>query len=227
MARFISPGKARGSVKQFSGAKKWLNDIDSETASRLITVASDVALVVSDTHKGVIRDVSFGSAELAVELAEKWVGKQWADTVTADSRPKIEALLRESSAKGTPRWRIVTHRSSSGPDLPIMYAAVEMPKRGHVVAFGRSMQPMATLQQQLVNTQQSMEREYLKLRQAEARHRLLFQVASEAVLIVDAASRKNHRGQPRRGARAGRRQQTPGWTIVSGWIRPIQYPVAA
>jgi len=177
-------------VKQFSGAKKWLNDIDSETASRLITVASDVALVVSDVHKGVIRDVSFGSAELAEELTDTWVGKQWADTVTADSRPKIEALLRESSAKGAPRWRIVNHRSSSGPDLPVMYAAVSMPKHGHVVAFGRSMQPMATLQQQLVNTQQSMEREYLKLRQAEARHRLLFQVASEAVLIVDAASRK-------------------------------------
>jgi len=38
---------------------------------------------------------------------------------------------------------------------------------------------MANLQQQLVSAQQSMEREYLKLRQAEARHRLLFQVASE------------------------------------------------
>jgi transcriptional regulator PpsR len=177
-------------VKQFSGAKKWLTDLDSETASRLITVASDVALVISDVHKGVIRDVSFGSAELAVELADKWVGKQWADTVTAESRPKIEILLRESGDKGAPRWRIVNHCSNSGPDLPVMYAAVEMPKHGHVVAFGRSMQPMATLQQQLVNTQQSMEREYLKLRQAEARHRLLFQVASEAVLIVDVASRK-------------------------------------
>ena len=186
-------------MKNFSGAKKWLTDIDSETVSRLITVASDVALVVSDAQRGVIRDVSFGSAELAVELADKWVGKQWADTVTLDSRPKIEALLRESSGKGTPRWRIVNHRSSSGPDLPVMYAAVEVPSHGHVVAFGRSMAPMATLQQQLINTQQSMEREYLKLRQAEARHRLLFQVASEAVLIVDAATRKVLEANPAAG----------------------------
>ncbi|GAC1301392.1 MAG: transcriptional regulator PpsR [Steroidobacteraceae bacterium] len=186
-------------MKQFSGAKKWLNDLDSETASRLITVASDVALVVSDTQRGVIRDVSFGSDELAAELAEPWVGKQWADTVTAESRPKIEALLRESSAKGKPRWRVVNHHSSSGPDVPVMYAAVEVPKRGHVVAFGRSMQSMATLQQQLVSTQQSMEREYLKLRQAEARHRLLFQVASEAVLIVDVATRKVLEANPAAG----------------------------
>jgi len=67
------------------------------------------------------------------------------------------------------------------------------------VAFGRSMQPMAALQQQLVNTQQSMEREYLKLRQAEARHRLLFQVASEAVLIVDAVARKVLEANPAAG----------------------------
>ena len=58
---------------------------------------------------------------------------------------------------------------------------------------------MATLQQQLISTQQSMEREYLKLRQAEARHRLLFQVASEAVLIVDAATRKVLEANPAAG----------------------------
>jgi transcriptional regulator PpsR len=194
-------------VKQFSGAKKWLSDLDGETAGRLITIASDVALVVSDTQRGVIRDVSFGSEELSVELADKWIGKAWADTVTPDSRQKIEALLRESRAKGMPRWRVVTHRSSGGPDFPVMYAAVEVAKQGHVVAFGRSMQPMANLQQQLVNTQQSMEREYLKLRQAEARHRLLFQVASEAVLIVDAATRKVVEANPAAARLLGERNK--------------------
>jgi transcriptional regulator PpsR len=177
-------------VKQFSNAKKWLTDLDSDMASRLITVASDVALVVSDAQVGVIRDVSFGSDELAVELSDKWVGKPWAETVTAESRAKVEALLRDSSGKGTPRWRMVNHRSSSGTDLPVLYAAIQVNHAGQVVAFGRSMQPMAVLQQQLVSTQQSMEREYLKLRQTEARHRLLFQVSSEAVLIVDVATRK-------------------------------------
>jgi transcriptional regulator PpsR len=177
-------------VKQFSGPKEWLKNIDSDTAGRLITVASDVALVVSDARAGVIKDVSFGSDEIPAELADNWVGKPWAETVTQDSRAKVEALLRDSGAKGAPRWRMVNHKSHTGADLPVLYAAVKVNSQGRVVAFGRSMQPMATLQQQLVNTQQSMEREYLKLRQAEARHRLLFQVASEAVLIIDAGSRK-------------------------------------
>jgi transcriptional regulator PpsR len=190
-------------VKQFSSAKKWLTDLDSETASRLITVASDVALVVSDAQQGVIRDVSFGNDELAGELTDKWVGKPWAETVTAESRHKVEALLRDSTAKGVPRWRMVNHRSSTGADLPVLYAAIQVNGAGQVVAFGRSMQPMAALQQQLVSAQQSMEREYLKLRQTEARHRLLFQVSSEAVLIVDAATRKIVEANPAAGKLLG------------------------
>ena len=85
---------------------------------------------------------------------------------------------------------MINHRGENGAELPVLYAAVKINDAGHVVAFGRSMRPMATLQQQLVSAQQSMEREYLKLRQAEARHRLLFQVSTEAVLIVDATTRK-------------------------------------
>lgn len=190
-------------MKQFSSVNKWLTELDGETASRLITVASDVALVVSDAQSGVIRDVSFGSDELADELSDAWVGKPWAETVTVESRPKVEALLRDSGAKGAPRWRMVNHPLATGGDLPVLYAAVQLKGAGQVIAFGRSMQPMAALQQQLVSVQQSMEREYLKLRQTEARHRLLFQVSSEAVLIVDALTRKIVEANPAAGAMLG------------------------
>ncbi len=186
-------------MKQFSVAKKWFEHLDGATAGKLISAASDVALVVSDAAHGVIRDVSFGSNELAVEVADDWVGKTWVDTVTADSRQKVEALLRDSGAEGMPRWRMVNHRGEGGTDVPVLYAAMKFDDAGQVVAFGRSMRPMATLQQQLVSAQQSMEREYLKLRQAEARHRLLFQVAAEAVLIIDAASRKIMEANPAAG----------------------------
>ena len=188
-------------MKQFSGSKKWLNDLDSETACRLITVASDVALMISDA--GVILDVSLGSDALSGGMTDRWVGKAWADTVTVESRPKVEALLRDAGAAGLPRWRMINHFAEGGANLPVMYAAVKMNRGGQVVAFGRSMQSMANLQQQLVSAQQSMEREYLKLRQAEARHRLLFQVASEAVLIVDASNRKVLEANPAAGKLLG------------------------
>ena len=186
-------------MKQFSVAKKWFAQLDSETAGKLITVASDVALVIPDPTDGVIRDVAFGSNELPAELAKGWLGKSWSDTVTSESRHKVEALMRDAAANDLPRWRMVNHKLEGGAELPVLYAAVQTGDQGHVVAFGRSMRPMATLQQQLVSAQQSMEREYLKLRQTEARHRLLFQVASEAVLVVDAANRRILEANPAAG----------------------------
>jgi len=104
-------------VKQFSGAKKWLNDLDSDTAAKLITVASDVALVVSDAQQGIIVDVSLGSDALSSDMTDQWLGKAWLDTVTAESRPKVEALLRDSSKVGLPRWRMVNHTMPGGADL--------------------------------------------------------------------------------------------------------------
>jgi transcriptional regulator PpsR len=175
-------------VKQFSAAQRWLADIDTDVAAQLITAAADVALVVNG-EQGVIRDVSFGSEELGREIdAQAWLTRPWAQTVTAESRPKIEALLRDAAARAAPRWRQVNHRRDGADDLPIMYAAI--PVGPNVIAVGRSLRPIATLQQRLLEAQQAMEREYSRLRQTETRHRLLFQVASEAVLIVDATSRR-------------------------------------
>lgn len=177
-------------VKQFSVPSQSIGDIDFETASVLITAASDVALVVASGKEALISDVAFGDEEVAGALGDVLRGRSWLETVTVESRPKVQALLTDAAAGATPRWRQVNHPLSEGNDLPVMYAAIQMAGNGSILAVGRSLKPMARLQQQLVETQQSMEREYLRLRQAETRHRLLFQLSSEAVLIVDAASRK-------------------------------------
>jgi transcriptional regulator PpsR len=178
-------------VKRFSVARKWLSGIDADTASTLIAVASDIALMVNTGEHGLISDISFGSDEVEREFdGEELLGKSWIDTVTVESRPKIEALLHDALSKAPPRWRHVNHQTPSGDDLPVMYSAVQVGARGRVIAIGRSMRPLATMQHRLVEAQRSMEREYSRLRQAETRHRLLFQVASEAVVVVDAVSRK-------------------------------------
>ena len=190
-------------MKQFNGASKWFSQLDAEAAAKLVTVAADVALVMSDSPSAVIRDVALGSDELDADVVARWVGKSWSDIVTPESIPKVQQLLKEAGARGVPRWRQVNHRLSAGADLPVLYTAVQVNDQGQVVAFGRSMRPMAMLQQQLVTAQQSMEREYLKLRQAEARHRLLFQVAAESVLIVDVNTRKIIEANPAAGRLLG------------------------
>lgn len=196
-------------VKRSTVAKKSLGGLDAETAVTLINAASDITLEIDAGSAGLISNVTYGSEELARELdREELLGRPWADTVTVESRPKIEELLRDAQARQPPRWRHVNHTMSGGQDLPIMYSAMRIDSRGRVLAMGRSMRPLATMQQRLIEAQRSMEREYSRLRQAETRHRLLFQVALEAVIVVDAATSKIVEANPAAGeilGDAGRR----------------------
>lgn len=175
-------------MKQFEAPMKSLGGLDPEAAATLIAAATDVALIVDG--EGVIRDLSFGSEELSQEGYRTWLGQPWAETVTLESRPKVEALLREAASKAVPRWRHINHPSSRGADVPVLYSAVQVGQEGRVVAVGRDLRAVAALQQRLVDAQQSMERDYWRLRHVETRYRHLFQMASEAVLIVDASTQK-------------------------------------
>lgn len=171
----------------FRTPKRTLGDLDADVAAKLIAAAADIALVVD--AKGIIRDIAFGNDELAKEGYDKWVGQPWIDTVTIESRPKIQELLEDSASNAPLRWRQVNHPSKRG-DIPIRYSAVQIGPGARLVAVGRDLRPVAALQQRLVEAQQSMEREYARLRHAETRYRLLFEAASEPVLIVDSTSLK-------------------------------------
>ncbi|MEP6781671.1 MAG: transcriptional regulator PpsR [Gemmatimonadaceae bacterium] len=165
--------------------------LDRESAIALIAASGDIALVVD--NKGVIRDVSTNEiAESVGEDSSLWVGKPWVDTVTLESRGKVEALLRDVAATGFSRRRQVNHPTAAGPDLPVAYTAVRVGTgaASGVVAVGRDMRAIASLQQRLVETQQALERDYWRLRHVETRYRLLFQVSSEAILVVDASNRR-------------------------------------
>lgn len=164
-----------------------LSEFAPDWAARLITASSEVALVVD--KQGVIRHVSFSGAEAPIDGAESWIGQKWVDTVTPESRNKIEMLLREASGTGNTRRRQVNHPSRAGADIPVAYNAVRA-ENGSVIAVGRDLRTISTLQQRLVDTQQAMERDYWRLRHVETRYRLLFQLSTDAIIVVDADTMK-------------------------------------
>ncbi|MEP7297903.1 MAG: transcriptional regulator PpsR [Burkholderiales bacterium] len=197
--------------------------MSADVAGKLIAAAADVALIIDD--KGVIRDLAFGSEDLLREGYYEWLGKPWADTVTIESRPKVEALLRDSRANAAPRWRHINHPSIDGADLPLSYSAIALPQqsggRGKVgarsVVFGRDLRANAALQQRLISAQQAMERDYWRLRHMETRYRSLFQVASEAVLILDAVTGKLEEANPAASALFGTDVSRPGWILTESF----------
>ncbi len=177
-------------VKAFFAPKTSLGEIDAESAAALLAAATDVALIL-DTD-GIIRDRSFATEELAAELeGEKpWIGRPWLDTVTVESQAKIRALLRDAPSSDGSRTRHVNHPSEAGVDVPVLYSAMRVGGSKNIIACGRDLRTISTLQRRLLDAQQSMERDYSKLRHVETRYRLLFQMSPEPVMILDALTQR-------------------------------------
>ncbi len=177
-------------MKAFKSPKQSLGDLSAETAASVIETAADIALVLDGD--GVIQDVAFQQTDLSAELGGygKWFGRSWSETVTAESQPKVTALLDEASRKQKSGWRQLSHPSTRGVDVPVLYSTVRLQRADRIVALGRDLRTVAELQRKLIEAQMSMERDYARLRQVEARYRLLFQLSSEAAIIVDASSQK-------------------------------------
>ncbi len=166
----------------FAHEQRWLSNLSPETVAALVTAAGDVILVLDP--EGRVLDVA-GTGGGIPGLAN-WTGREWGELVTSQSRPKIQEMLGET---GQPRWRQVNHPVEGG-DVPYRYLAIRLGHGDRLVAIGRDVRAAAALQQRLLRAQQSLERDYLRLRQAEARYRLLFETTAEAMIIVDAASRQ-------------------------------------
>ena len=98
-------------------------------ADMLVLVANDVALVLD--ANGVIENVVPGGSdpEAVRALSADWLGRSLQDTVTAETRVKIEELVRDVSANGVSKQRQVTHTSEIGPDIPYAYTAVRLGQR--------------------------------------------------------------------------------------------------
>jgi transcriptional regulator PpsR len=207
-------------------AKNTLGDLDAKTVSRLVGASSDIALVLDD--EGTILEVMAQRDELGARGTRDWLGRPWVQTVTVESRQKVEALLRDvQAAADAGRWRQVNHPVKGGDDLPLLYSTMRVvgddsrSGKGRIVAFGRDLRDTMALQRRLIESQQAMERDYWRYREAETRYRHLFETTAEAVLIVDGATQKVLEANPAARALCGtRRSRLPG-VLLSALFEPM------
>jgi transcriptional regulator PpsR len=156
------------------------DDSDPAAASKLALIAGDICLVLD-------RDgmVVGGSADPHIfPQVESWIGRELVETVTIESRPKVLELLSAMRDGKSQRWRQINHIGEDG-DAPVRYALVAFENSDRCLALGRDMREESALQQRFLQAQQALERDYMRLRQAENRYRLLFDTISEATLVVE------------------------------------------
>ncbi len=172
-------------------------DLEADVTAAVIAASADLALVIDGL--GVIRDLTVRSPQQG-ELSDLrlWSGRRWIETVSVESRSKITAMIEAAASAArdeaagdsspAPVERQVNHPLSGGHELPVSYTVVPLGRQGRMLALGRNLGAIAAVQQRLVDAQQSMERDYLRLRHTEARYRLLFEAVDEALLVIDAVT---------------------------------------
>ena len=157
-----------------------LAGLAAPVAVAALVAACDLLLLID--KGGIIRGGAFGSPDLAGLAIEGWVGRAWRDTVNPGEADKLAELVAGTGEPG--RWRQVNHQLPDG-DLPIRYRVVATTDGG-LIAIGRDLRGLAQIQQRALRALQATERDALRLHAAEARNRLLFDSASDAILMVDA-----------------------------------------
>jgi len=178
-----------------------LGTLEPAVAQSVVTAGGDVAMVID--RDGVICDIAVGNDAMARDGLDTWLDRRWSDTVTSESKHKVDELLRDALKGGRTRWRELNQITPSLNSLMMRFVALDAGREGQVIAIGRDDRATAEMQQRLIEAQQSVERDYSRLRDAEFRYRLLFQTSREAVLVVDATSRKIVEANPAAEALTG------------------------
>jgi len=145
----------------------------------------DVMLVLDS--EGVIREATLSNG-FGSEDVTQWLGSPWIETVAKSDGETLRGVLADATASGICAFRHLTQRFPSGLEIPIEYTTVRLGEQGRILAIGKNLRAVAELQTRLVEAQQSMERDYWKLREVETRYRLLFNSSSDAVLLLRAAN---------------------------------------
>lgn len=171
-------------MRDFENPEDNFGKISAEIFAKIMGHVSDIALVI-DGVDGLIRDVAYGTSDLANAGLGRLIGHRLVDVVTSESRTKVESLLAGSSAGG--RWRHVNFPVQSGADVPI---SMQMFGLGgaRLLAVGRDERQAAVIQRRFIEAQRDLEMNHARLRQADLRFQTMLALSELAVFTLDGES---------------------------------------
>src|ERR1700753_1317947 len=122
------------------------------------------------------------------ESVDGWLGRSWVEIAGDGGGDKVRRMVDDARASGISAFRQINQRFPSGLEIPIEFTTVLLGGRAGMLAIGKNLQAVAELQSRLIAAQQTMERDYWKLREIETRYRLVFDASDEAVVILSPAN---------------------------------------
>ena len=174
--------------------------------SLILGLSDMVVLIHPKTHN--IVSLKTKGIELSRLKLEGWVGRKISDLTEADSVKKILTTLKapielsdQSPLEEETEWRHINFLSPTKQSAPFLVQLFKFKNEVNLRLCARDLGSMSKMQQKLMDTHRSMERDYLRLRHLESRYNLLFDNSVEPILIVDLTTKKITQANPA-GARA-------------------------
>ena len=147
-----------------------LAQYEPELARAFASLACDIAMVVD--REGTITAIAHNEARSLASVSEGWLGRLLGDTVTPQTRHKVDKLLADVGTTGIGRRREVNLLRSSGgtagdEEIPVAYTALRLGAEGPALAVGQDLRALVRMQQRFVRVQQELERGYVAALAAE------------------------------------------------------------
>ncbi len=174
------------------GTKYWNSGaiplIAPEILGDIIAQVADVGVVISDN--GTVLSVLVNPSNNAFSDLERWENKDIRSVLTIESVSKFESRLEEFlQTRQAVRPVELNHTDHEGRwESPVRYSFHSIGPDGAILLLGRDLRPIAEMQQQLVEAQLSLERDYETQREYDTRFRVLMDSTVEAMLFVSVQS---------------------------------------
>ncbi|TGD42914.1 transcriptional regulator PpsR [Pseudotabrizicola sediminis] len=156
--------------------------IAPEVLGEIIASASDLALLISPTHRVV--SVLVNPAHGIQARVADWEGASLQSILAGESWRKLEARLADLGSRRVPPVIELNHADRTAWEFPVRYSLHRIGSDDSVLMVGRDLRPIAEVQQQLISAQLALERDYEAQREADTRYRVLMEVGRDPIVIV-------------------------------------------
>lgn len=157
--------------------------IAPDLLGEILSTASDVALLVAPSRR--VISVLVNPHHRSFGQLTDWEGAHLKDILTEESLRKVEARINEMHGARHGETAVeLNHADQSNWEFPVRYSLHRIGADDSILMLGRDLRPIAEVQQQLVQAQLALERDYETQRELDTRYRVLMEVARDPVIMV-------------------------------------------
>ena len=157
--------------------------IAPDLLGEILSTASDVALLVAPSRR--IISVLVNPHHRSFGQLTDWEGAHLKDVLTEESLRKFDSRLSEMHGARHGETAVeLNHSDKSNWEFPVRYSLHRIGADDSILMLGRDLRPIAEVQQQLVQAQLALERDYETQREMDTRYRVLMEVSRDPVLMV-------------------------------------------